>query len=121
MSKRDDAYKPFLNIKKRLEEVAESLGLEVAKVFISVDDDHLLQVVWTVKPDAVMTEVEKEQRRVDNMFNDQMTGFDDPIETKADKARASLQAMLDGYALDEEAEDEPEGPKALGTGEDNAD
>jgi len=118
MSKRDDAYRPFQNIKDRLDEVAASLGLEVARVIVNIDEDHMIQVVWTVKPDAVLTEIEKEQIRMDKSFEDLTTGlFDDPIEVKVENARDKLRAMLEGYGPDEE--DEPE-QKALGTGDDEA-
>ena len=103
MSKRDDAYRPFENIKKRLEEVADSLGLTIERIAFSLEDDveaHTMTVVWSVRPDAVMTEAEKEQRKVDEQFKALTTSFDDPLQSKIDNVKNSLNDFLNKFGDD---------------------
>jgi hypothetical protein len=95
MTKKDDAYRPFENLRKRFEEVAESLGLEVHNMMFFVNEENMVNVVWTVKPDAVMTEAERDQRRVDKEFADMMGGIEDPFEDKAASARDDLSKWLE--------------------------
>lgn len=100
MSKRDDAYRPFDNIRNRFQEVAESLGLNIERISFSLDEDvdaHTMTVIWTVRPDAVMTEAEKEQRKVDQEFENLMNNFDDPLENKAKDVKDSLKGFLEKF------------------------
>jgi uncharacterized FlaG/YvyC family protein len=100
MSKRDDAYLPFENIKSRLEEVAESLGLTIERISFSLDDNvesHTVTVIWSVRPDAVMTEAEKEQRKVDEQFKALTTSFDDPMQARAEEVKNSLNDFLNKF------------------------
>lgn len=94
MSKKDEAYKPFENIKARLEEVAASLGLECHNIAFTVGPHATLQVFWTLKADAVMTDAEKDQRRVDDEFARMMGGFEDPLQDKVKDAKDSLREIL---------------------------
>lgn len=92
---KEEAYKPFENLKKRFEEVAESLGLQVENMMFFLNEDHMVNVVWTITPEAVMTEAEKDQRRVDKEFKDMMGGMSDPFADKAADAKADLKKWLE--------------------------
>lgn len=96
MNKREEAYKPFANLKKRLEEIAEALGLEVESMILFVNDEYLVNVVWSVKDEAVMTDAEKDQRRVDAEFAKMMGNIADPFEAQAKSAKEDLARWLEG-------------------------
>jgi hypothetical protein len=69
LSSKDDAFRPFLNIKKRLQEVCDALGLDVERFMVLPDEGtEIIQAVLVVRPDAVMSEAEKEQKRFDEEF-----------------------------------------------------
>lgn len=104
--KRDEAYEPFKNIKARLEEIAESLGLECHRVSFNVDDDYLVHVVWTVKAEAVMSEAEKEQLKIDREFDLMTKSFEDPLDEKINNSKSKIQELLQGFQNKKENEEE---------------
>lgn len=100
MSKRDDAYRPFENIKARFQEIAESLGLNLERISFSLDEDieaHTMTVIWSLRPDAVMTDAEKEQRKVDQEFEKLMGNMEDPMADKTENVKESLKSFLEKF------------------------
>lgn len=70
MGAKEDAYEPFRNIEKRIAEVGESLSLELHKMVFEPGPDNIVQCVFILKPDAVLSPAELQQREMDKEFAD---------------------------------------------------
>lgn len=98
MTNKDKAYEPFQNIKNRLNEIGEELGLECHNVVFTVGDEAVMQVVWTLKGDAVMTAAEKKQAEVDDVFESMVFPImDDPLDGQVDDVKESLRGLLEKF------------------------
>jgi len=92
---RQTAFQPFDNLRQRAEEVAASLGLTIMK-FVVEPPDHI-HIIFGVEPDAVMSEYEKEQRKIDKEFAAMERQFeqDGIMETKAEIMKKDIASWLD--------------------------
>lgn len=69
--KKNEALQPFEAIKQQLAQIATSLGLTLETFAFVVEDDQELscfQCQFTVRPEAVMSDAEREQAEFDAQF-----------------------------------------------------
>lgn len=98
---KSEALSPWMTLKKELEKIATSLGLTMESWGVVFDDDPALtsgQAIFTVRPEAVMSDEEKEQLRYDKEFLDMQEADHerDLLETRAPQAREDVESWLDG-------------------------
>lgn len=98
MSNKDEAYKPFVSIRKHLEATAETLGLDIERLYFTIDPDneHTIHVVWTVKAEAILSEKEKDKLKFDRDFDDIIGAFEDDFEQTAEDIKNDLNRMFGG-------------------------
>lgn len=93
---KDQAFEPFKNLEKCLNEIAAEIGLTVEQININIAEETLY-VVWSLKADALLTEGEKEQRQIDEAFEN-IVAFElsDTQKAKFDKAKGDIFKYLSG-------------------------
>lgn len=64
----EEAFQPFKTLEERVKEIAASLGLTVERFNICITEPAFFQIAFSVQPDAVLTQEEKEKRKVDEEF-----------------------------------------------------
>jgi len=68
---KEEAFQPFMALKKQLEQIAASLGLTLATFGLIIEDDLDLcgvQCQFMIRPEAVMSDAEREQATFDREF-----------------------------------------------------
>lgn len=102
---KNEALNPIRTLRKRLEEVAQSLDTEVEQfVFIPAAEDRpdLFQVVFFVKAEAVMSEAEKEQKKIDAQFADLEKQFaTTELDKKVDDIKNNRDAVKELFDFDD--------------------
>jgi hypothetical protein len=96
VSAKDDALKPIQNLQKRLQEVAKSLDLEVETFLYrpaTGDMPDIFQVQLIIRAEAVMSEAEKDQKRIDAQFEEMEKALmqDDIAENKLPQIERDIQ------------------------------
>lgn len=69
--KKDDALHPLEQIKRQLAQIATSLGLTLETFALVIEDDQemsVFQCQLTIRPEAVMSDAEREQAEFDAQF-----------------------------------------------------
>lgn len=84
---KDEALDPINKLIKRFEETVNSLDLDIQQVVVIPARDGnpaAIQAVLIIKADAVMSEAEKEQKRMDIQFKEIERGLlEDSFDEKA--------------------------------------
>lgn len=93
---KDDAFRPFRNIEARVKEVADSLGCTVERFVIELDGT--VHMIWGVLPDAILSDYEKDQRRIDAEFEAMARGVEEEaiIEQKMTTLKQDVASFMDG-------------------------
>lgn len=92
---REEAFGPFANLQAQIEEIAQSLGLSVARFMIDPPDK--IHIIFAVEAEAVLSEYEKEQRKVDLTFAQMEREFEEDgiVESKMEIIRKDIAEWMD--------------------------
>jgi type VI protein secretion system component VasK len=105
MMDKNEALNPIRTLRKRLEEIAESLDTEVEQfVLIPATDDRpdLFQVVFFVRADAMKNEAEKEQAKFDAQFAQIEKGLTQTaLDKKVEDIKSNRDAVKDLFDFDD--------------------
>lgn len=94
--KKDEALQPLRNLHDRVVEAVASLGLTVERFVI--DLDGTLHIIFGVSADAVLSDFEKEQRRIDAQFALIEAGIENDaiMEQKVKNIKQDVESFMNG-------------------------
>jgi len=105
MSNKEEALKPIKTLKQRLTEIAKELDVEIEQfIYVPESDSHpdLLQVVFFVTADAVLTADEKEQKAIDAKFSEIEQQFKQtPVDKRVEEIKKNRDAVKDLFKFDD--------------------